>query len=247
MPVNLEGEISSALSSLQTNGYYVFRNRIQLDCLSKIQAVVAKGGLTPELPHQARASYEVNRHQAIGDCDRLRFFYSDKSIHSVSRILAPYMAAFRAIAQLYIGTTRLSSRQLGWLSVGRHLQNTTDLSDAAQLFHFDYDSFNFVKIFIYLSDVDAASGMHEYVSSSHKKFPMSQQALLNIPPYFRIQKEQLERIYGSSSVFVQHTGVAGTIIIEDTSGFHRGSPLHPGSIRDIMVLEYLDSDLRKLT
>ena len=36
-------------------------------------------------------------------------------------------------------------------------QSKEELYQNAQMFHFDYDSFNFLKVFIYLSDVDESN------------------------------------------------------------------------------------------
>ena len=37
-----------------------------------------------------------------------------------------------------------------------------------QEFHRDYESMNFVKVFVYLADVDQHSGPHSFIKGSHK-------------------------------------------------------------------------------
>lgn len=243
----MDGEVYAALNALRNYGYYVFKIRLSQDTLCQIQSIIRKNSLRPELANQAKASAEIDRDDAIRHSDRLRFYYSDTSVHSVSRKLGNYESTLGVIARQYLGSTRVFSRCSGWLSVGRSRQKARDLSDAAQMFHFDYDAFNFLKVFVYLSDVDNTNGMHEYISSSHKGFPLKEDILKSMPPYFRISKEQLLSIYKDNSLVVGHCGLAGTIIIEDTSGFHRGAPLLSDATRDIFVLEYLDSDLRALS
>ena len=38
-----------------------------------------------------------------------------------------------------------------------------------QKFHRDYESFNFIKLFVYLTDVDKDFGPHQYIIGSHKE------------------------------------------------------------------------------
>ena len=128
------------------------------------------------------------------------------------------------------------------------IRSTMEVVDAAQEFHFDLDSLKFLKVFIYLSEVKSSSGAHQFVQSSHKKFPLSDFPVSNlqsIPEYFRINQDHISSIYGKDSIRT-FEGCKGTIIIEDTSGFHRGNPLEPGEYRDILVLQYKDLEIANL-
>lgn len=92
---------------------------------------------------------------------------------------------------------------------------------AAQRYHFDMSQLSFVKLFIYLTDVDQHHGPHKYILGSHHRKPG---ALLGdrryddaeILPHFDAQRE------------VCLTGSAGAIFAENTSGFHKGMPLATG-------------------
>lgn len=88
-------------------------------------------------------------------------------------------------------------------------------AEHAELYHRDYDDLRFVKLFLYLTDVDAASGPHCFVRGSHKadrliarsRFTDAEVAA-NFPPEDRLTLE----------------GKAGTAFLENTFGLHRGVP-----------------------
>jgi hypothetical protein len=84
-----------------------------------------------------------------------------------------------------------------------------------QAFHRDPDDWRFVKLFIYLTDVDAGAGPHAYVVGSHDT-----PATLRARPYPR---ESLERRFGTESIRTI-TGPAGTTFMADTYGIHMGEP-----------------------
>jgi hypothetical protein len=106
-------------------------------------------------------------------------------------------------------------------------------SEAAQLFHFDMDRISFLKLFVYLTDVDGTTGPHVYVRGSHRRRPAM---------FFR------DRRYSDAEVAAafpgddirELTGPAGTIIAADTSGLHKGKALERGH-RLLFQLEFANS------
>ena len=113
--------------------------------------------------------------------------------------------------------------------------NSIDLN----LFHFDYDSFNFLKVMVYVSDVCRECGPHCYIKHSHKEFPGSLRDV-GINPYGRFTDAHMYGAYGPDSG-IEVLGEAGTVILVDTSGFHKGKILS-GNARRIMVqTEFIDT------
>ena len=102
-------------------------------------------------------------------------------------------------------------------------------SEAAQLYHFDMDRPQFLKIFFYLTDVTAQSGPHCYIRGSHRDRP---DALWRDGRY---ENHAILDHYGGCEVEI--TGRRGTAIAVDTSGFHKGKPLS-GSHRLVLQIEY---------
>jgi hypothetical protein len=83
-----------------------------------------------------------------------------------------------------------------------------------QNFHRDADDWQFVKLFVYLTDVDHGSGPHAYVMQSHRTA-----ATLRARPYSR---RTIDSRYGRDKV---HTvlGPRGTAFMADTYGIHAGT------------------------
>jgi hypothetical protein len=82
-----------------------------------------------------------------------------------------------------------------------------------QGFHRDCDDWRFVKVFVYLTDVDDAAGPHVYVSGTHKEH-----CSMRLQPY---SDDEIARQYGRPRI-ASVTGPAGTGFAVDTCGIHKG-------------------------
>ncbi len=94
-----------------------------------------------------------------------------------------------------------------------------------QIFHVDRNSETMLKGFLYLSDVDAGSGPHTFVTGSHRD------RRLDLAAQDRWTLEEVASAYGDERI-VQHLGGMGDFIIEDTSGVHRGGK---GETKDRLI------------
>jgi hypothetical protein len=83
-------------------------------------------------------------------------------------------------------------------------------------FHRDLDAYRFIKIFIYLEDCLKGEGHHEYLSRTHRFFPVRVCAIRGYEPV-----EILEVI--PSSYLIRVSGLAGFAFAENTLGFHRAT------------------------
>jgi hypothetical protein len=118
--------------------------------------------------------------------------------------------AMLRIAAQYLGCTpTLSSLGVRW-----SFPSGTAPSDTQQ-FHRDLDDWQFVKLFIYLTNVDAEAGPHVYVLGSHKTAAKIRAE--------RYDGEGLEKRYGPNSLKTV-LGPRGTAFIAATSGIHKGVP-----------------------
>jgi hypothetical protein len=114
-----------------------------------------------------------------------------------------------AIARHYLGCTpTISSIGIRWSFCGGQ-------AAATQTFHRDVDDWRFLKLFVYLSDVDDASGPHEYVKGSHRI-----RGTLRGNSY---SDSDIESRFGAGGVD-RVTGPRGTAFFADTYGIHRGRP-----------------------
>ena len=114
------------------------------------------------------------------------------------------------IAARYLGCApTLSSLGVRW----SFPQAATALD--TQHFHRDLDDWRFLKLFVYLTDVDAESGPHVYVKGSHKVAAEMRAQLY--------EQAALERRYGRANLHAV-LGPRGTAFIAATEGIHRGVP-----------------------
>jgi hypothetical protein len=128
---------------------------------------------------------------------------------------------FRRIAESYLQTQVTIGGLDGWWSAP---YGNGPSSEAAQMFHFDFDAPpNWLKLFVYVTPVEAETGPHVYVRGSHKGGNRDARHLL-ARGYQRIPDEDIEQVYGAGSI-VEITGKRGTVFLADTRGFHKGK--HP--------------------
>ena len=137
------------------------------------------------------------------------------------------------IAGEYLGTDPIFDFVAMWWSTDSN--NKTD--DAAQDFHFDLDRPKWLKIFLYLTDVNEKNGPHCYIAKSHKAGNKPQNILKR--GYVRVSDKELIKYYPKNN-FKEIKGPAGTIIFGDTSCWHKGKPISKGE-RLILQLEYTSS------
>jgi hypothetical protein len=90
----------------------------------------------------------------------------------------------------------------------------------AENFHRDVDDWSFIKLFVYLTDVGAENGPHVYVRTS-----ASSPRLGRIG---RFGDEEVVEAFGADKLAVQ-TASAGSAFLENTFGFHKGTPVERGT------------------
>lgn len=88
-------------------------------------------------------------------------------------------------------------------------------AEREQLFHRDYDDFRFLKLFIYLTDVDEEGGPHQFVRGSHRDARLLTRR--------RFTDDEVAEAYAAEDR-LEITGAAGTAFLESTFGLHRGFP-----------------------
>ncbi len=110
------------------------------------------------------------------------------------------------------------------------------LSSDAQLFHFDCDHNRFLKIFLYLDDVDRSHGPHVYIpyTSINHRYSMPNE----LQKDGRISNIDVIK-YGLVPEFI--SGKKGTFIFGDTHSLHKGTPVTKNSNRYVLQLQYVDS------
>lgn len=86
-----------------------------------------------------------------------------------------------------------------------------DEASNAQQFHRDIDALKWLKVFVYLTDVDEHNGPHVYVKKTHK-----------INRFISFRRIKDDEIASSGLEEVHIKGPKGTVIIADSFGLHKG-------------------------
>ena len=120
-----------------------------------------------------------------------------------------------AIAAKYLGMyPRLTSLQLSWS------YNFPGEEEGAYLWHKDDDDLLQIKVILYLNDVTLKSGPFCYVPESHY-FGALNMKNPNSANHYKTDVE-MSTVFCNKSEYVNAIGPAGTIVLADTSGYHRG-------------------------
>ncbi len=143
----------------------------------------------------------------------------------VQRLLAD--PSLRRLAQRYLGCEPVNDLVAMWWSAPAAGPAS---SEAAQLYHFDMDRPEFLKIFFYLTDVTPDTGPHCYIRASHRDRPAELWRDGRHDDHAIVSRHGAERE-------TEISGARGMGMAVDTSGFHKGKPLNSGH-RLILQLEY---------
>jgi hypothetical protein len=128
----------------------------------------------------------------------------------------------------------LLSTQIWW-SYPYLPKSETDLYTPEYGFHYDIDDYRFLKLFIYLNDVDEDRGPHVIIEGTHRKkdfFEKGHRVLTD--------GQAAARYQGKLRVM---TGRAGEGFFEDTFCYHKGT--NPRKRRLILQLQYCLSAIRR--
>ena len=129
------------------------------------------------------------------------------------------------------GFSVLRSAQI-WIT--RPSENGKPSSEAAQMYHYDLDTFKWLKVFIYLNDTNIENGPHCAFPGTH--IPGAKHPELLARMYARIPDDDLDILQPEKARFF--TGKCGTLIIGDTKAYHKGMPVRKG---ERMLLQLLYS------
>lgn len=104
------------------------------------------------------------------------------------------------------------------VGVSCHITNALETSKEeqlgnAQLYHYDNDFSNFLKMYIYLTDVGFEDGPHIYIQNTHKKKMIDHILIKKDSDY------EIEKSYISKKIY---TGKKGTFFFTDGFGIHKG-------------------------
>lgn len=105
------------------------------------------------------------------------------------------------------------SYRLDWIWAWWSYADEKNPSIGPQNFHRDYESFNFVKVFVYLTDVDGTDGSHQLICGSHKE-----NKLYEIK---RFSDDEISNNFNSIKI-KNIDGKSGKTFVANTFAIHKG-------------------------
>ena len=120
------------------------------------------------------------------------------------------------VTQILGCTPTLSEVSLWWLyhnyDPQEEASNHTGYASHPLEYHRDIDNWRVVRVFLYLTDVDAESGPHSYLRGTQ---------MMNLPIFRRVNLAPNQPLHFLLQRRLDITGQAGTLIIMDPFGLHR--------------------------
>ena len=230
-----EDFVKTVLNQLNDKGYYILENGLnEKECDEIIAAISNKDFVLKKSSKLVKGFNKKNIYNIKGNTCWIENQQNILEIPAIQNLLMN--PNFLSIAQEYLGAIPIHCQANCWWSI-HFADNKQSLSKNAQLFHQDKEFIKFLKVFIYLNDVENDNGPHSYISGSHKNY------VDHVPEKYlfshRLSDEYLTSQYSKEEI-ISMTGKKGTIIIEDTSGFHKGVPVVKG-YRLLAQLEFCSS------
>jgi hypothetical protein len=108
---------------------------------------------------------------------------------------------------------------IGFITAWWSIPTADGVARHAENFHRDFDDVSFLKLFVYLNDVEYENGPHEFVRASHLSAKLCGTR--------RYTDQEVEGAFAPDD-FVRFTGKAGTTFLENTTGLHRGLHVRHG-------------------
>lgn len=212
-----EADLARIQSQLETDGYCLFEACLSADFCDRVvrhslQAeCLVLGDEMATVPEKMRARYDRRTATAA------KYLLTEDDttdIPEVQELLCD--ESLLQVAQNYLGAKPIFSGLSLWWSPP--VKSQPDV-EAAQMFHFDMERIRWLRYFIYLTDVDAESGPHCFIKGTHRTGAIPAEILRE--GYTRQSDERILQLYGADA-YCQFTGRRGTIIAEDSRGFHKG-------------------------
>ena len=228
---NQPGSKESALANLRRDGYAILDTKLDPQLVSELSAKFANAPCTltsdKETSLAPGQAVTVNMEEPLAEKYAVdtHFLMSDPTVRKML-----LDRGLLEIAQDYIGSVPAVDIVTAWYS----FPSDSPSHEAAQLFHFDLDRIKWMKVFFLLTDQTIDTGAHLYVPGTHRDRGIPRELLDR--GYARLEDHEVERHFPEST-WKTMEAPAGSILIEDTRGLHKGISLKRGH-RLMLQFEY---------
>lgn len=221
--------LDETLAGLRECGFAVLPVRLPAEACLEIEQFARTAPAAP-WPRPAGAPAQVRVGQAA-EAPAPSYSFGEQAVLGSLEVVALITdLSLLSLARRYLGCEPVLDVVTMWWSQPWPIPS----SEAAQLHHFDMDRVRFLKLFVYLTDVDDRRGPHCFVKRSHRRKPFAFQR------DGRFSDELVARYYPNPDR-VEICGSRGTILAVDTRGLHKGKPLETGE-RLVLQLEWANAN-----
>ncbi|PTQ08216.1 hypothetical protein CLG96_16065 [Sphingomonas oleivorans] len=159
--------------------------------------------------------------------------YLDRTEQCPALVRVANDALLMDVARAYLGGDPKLIRLRLWWSFPAPAASEGQRRLAAQdHYHYDLGDWREIKVFFYLTPVDAKAGPHVYIKRSHRAHSLADQ----LSPFLGRPRREVLRRYGPENVVVLH-GDAGEGFVEDPYGFHMATSV-TGSPRLMLEISF---------
>lgn len=221
-----KAEGDKAVEQMNEKGYVIFKNKLSQEKIDTLNEQIQK------LEYRTNSVFDNTKRDGS-----VNFVKDQRDVlkHAPTAIDIMTDPLIMYIVQGYLECEPINTQTNTWWSVAGGVNK-----DQTQLWHQDFTWVKFVKIFIYLNDVKRQNGPHRYVPGSFKHIQPVLDKFKSYKVSDRISDKEIESMYPNIEHF---DGDAGTIIIEDTRGFHSGTHPEEG-YRHLLQFEFAVSTYR---
>ncbi len=230
--IDQKDAVDSAVDQIEKEGFWIVPEKLKADIVDNIIHRLADVRFFMRGRLKRLSGYHASRAEQIPS--NTAWVSDQQDILTIPEVQDLSMDPFILnIVANYFGSTPIHVQTNCWWST--NFEKTKHaLSANAQLFHQDKEFIKFLKVFIYLNDVNEENGAHVYVRGSHRDNKFQSDPGYKISS--RINDSDILDKYGKDNV-LSMIGEKGTVILEDTSGFHKGMPVQRGH-RLLLQIEY---------
>lgn len=222
-------DFKNTTATLNKDGYVGFEGKIPSELIEKIKLFALKTPSRMAPAYDNPVIFNPNNFQS----EIYRFDQQDLVNNTdIQELIMD--STFINIAREYLQCEPIFDFPAMWWSTS-FLKEASE--EAAQLFHFDLDRLKWLKIFIYLTDVNDKNGPHQLIKGSH--LPGAKPAELLKRGYARISDKDIFTYHKKEDLIIV-IGEAGSVFAEDTRCWHKGTPLISGC-RLVLEFEYTSS------
>ena len=213
------GSKDTALTNLRRDGYAILDTKLDPSIVSELSAKFAQAPCT--LTSDKETSLAAGETVTVDLVNPLaeKYAVDTNSLLSIPTVRSMLLdRGLLEISQDYIGSAPIVDIVTSWYS----FPSDSPSHQAAQLFHFDLDRIRWMKVFFLLTDQTIDTGAHLYVPGTHRDGGIPRELLDR--GYARLEDNEVSRHFPEST-WKTMEAPAGSILIEDTRGLHKGISL----------------------